>query len=154
MNELFCELDWLKAECLRRFPKIDTLYISTRTTRVMWEFYKKKPALENARGWSYHYPTMPDAFMMFTGDFRGTISLELYLGRDGSIECRYCTDLGVYSKKDLVRLLDDYVESCQSKAKERQMERCAVYKEELIQTTWHPDRVIRWMEAGLDVENM
>ncbi len=154
MNELFCELDWLKAECLKRFPKIDSLYISTRNTKVLWEFYKKEPVLEHAKGWSYHYPTMPDGFLMFTGDFRGTIVLELHLNSDGKIVCKHCTSLDVYPQKDLIQLLDKYVVTCQSRAKERQLERCAVYKEELMAATWHPDRVMRWMEAGLDVEDM
>jgi hypothetical protein len=36
----------------------------------------------------------------------------------------------------------------------RVVERCLCVKEELMMRAWHPDRVLRLLEAGIDVEDM
>jgi hypothetical protein len=38
--------------------------------------------------------------------------------------------------------------------KERCMERCAIYKEEIMMTVWHPKRVEKLLEMGYDIEDM
>lgn len=39
-------------------------------------------------------------------------------------------------------------------SKKRMQDRCKAIKEELMMVVWHPDRVCKWMQAGLDVEDM
>jgi len=39
-------------------------------------------------------------------------------------------------------------------SKERIIQRCALYFEELAQKVWHPSRVERQMLAGVDMEDM
>lgn len=39
-------------------------------------------------------------------------------------------------------------------SKRRQLERCALLKEELMMAAWHPRRVERWLDAGIEVEDM
>jgi hypothetical protein len=33
-------------------------------------------------------------------------------------------------------------------------ERCGVFKEELIQRAMHPSRIQRWLEMGLEIEDL
>ena len=40
------------------------------------------------------------------------------------------------------------------KSKERIIHRCSLYFEELMMKAWHPDRVEKWMLAGVDMEEM
>jgi hypothetical protein len=34
------------------------------------------------------------------------------------------------------------------------MERCAIYKEEIMMRAWHPSRVEKLLEMGYDIEDM
>ena len=37
--------------------------------------------------------------------------------------------------------------------KRRAKERSALIKEELVANAWHPDRVQKWLDAGIDIED-
>jgi hypothetical protein len=39
-------------------------------------------------------------------------------------------------------------------SKKRCMERCALYKEEIMMTVWHPTRVEKLIEMGIDLESV
>jgi len=35
----------------------------------------------------------------------------------------------------------------------RSWERTSQFKEELVMRAWHPDRVQKWLDAGMDIED-
>jgi len=39
-------------------------------------------------------------------------------------------------------------------SKERCLERCAIYKEQIMMKAWHPSRVEKLLEMGYDIEDM
>jgi hypothetical protein len=52
---------------------------------------------------------------------------------------------------DYVARVKAFVEK---ESKDRIVQRCALYFEELTEVAWHPSRVEKWMLAGVDMENM
>jgi hypothetical protein len=46
------------------------------------------------------------------------------------------------------------MQSPNAPVKDRIVERCGIYFEELAQTVWHPQRVESLMLAGVDMEDM
>ena len=47
-----------------------------------------------------------------------------------------------------------FQESQELQSKERIIHRCSLYFEQLMMKVWHPDRVEKWMLAGIDMEDM
>jgi hypothetical protein len=39
-------------------------------------------------------------------------------------------------------------------SKDRIVQRCALYFQEMMEVAWHPSRVEQWMLAGVDMEDM
>jgi hypothetical protein len=53
---------------------------------------------------------------------------------------------------EIVQQLNDVL--MEPQRRDRCMERCAIYKEEIMMTVWHPKRVEKLLEMGYDIEDM
>jgi hypothetical protein len=55
---------------------------------------------------------------------------------------------------DIVHQLNLENEEWMAQSKERCTKRCAIYKEEIMMTVWHPKRVAPLIEMGIDLEDV
>jgi hypothetical protein len=55
---------------------------------------------------------------------------------------------------DYVARVKAFVEKTEKESKDRIVQRCALYFQEMMEVAWHPSRVEQWMLAGIDMEDM
>jgi hypothetical protein len=53
-----------------------------------------------------------------------------------------------------VKQLNDENQDLMAQSKKRCTARCAIYKEEIMMTVWHPKRVQILIESGIDLESV